>query len=226
LLGIGEDRVRENIRNLPKKNDYVLVFTGKKLATWFLRGVTPFIGEESALKREGNFNMDLVAEKQIRTPSVHFNIWTNRPEFATTSLGYKLYKVLDDKPIFFWRGRYADGWIGQEASLLVNENYGPLPILKLSSPAFALPNTVTIKKNGAFFARIDIAGTDELTVKLDPATPETATYQFEVAKTVAPVDIGLNADTRKLGLLIRLDRANNGVKSSQKNPTDNHSRMA
>ena len=212
LLGISEARMRENIRALPRRDDYVLVVTGRKLATWFLRGVTPYLSEESALKRSGNYNLELTAENEIRVPSVHFNIWTGKLERDTTSLGYKLYKVLDDKPMFFWRDRYADGWIGQQASLLINENYGASPELRLSSPNFALPNAVTITKNSQFFARLDITSTDEIKLKLDKPSSETATYNFAVAKTVAPVDIGFNADTRKLGVLVRLEPADNQAK--------------
>jgi hypothetical protein len=181
--------------------------------TWFLRGVTPFFNQDSALDRDKRLDLELVAGNEIKTPSVHFNIWTGNLEFSSTSLGYKLYKVRD-KAKFFWRGRYSDGWIGNDASLLINDNYAASPVLKLSSPNFGLPNSVTIKKNGAVFASIEITNTDELTVNLDPPSSEPSVYQFDVVKTVAPIDIGLNADTRKLGLLIRLEETGNKANSA------------
>jgi hypothetical protein len=206
LLGISEARMDANIGSLPKKNDFILVFTGRKLATWFLRGVTPFIYEESALTRLGTFDVEEVAANSIAMPAAYFNIWTGKPEIGLTRLGFRLYKVVSDGHKFFWRHRYADGWVGAKATLLIGATFGSRPILKLSSPNFVMPNRVTITKDGEPYKIIEITTTDEITLKLDESSAKPASYEFTVEKTVAPVDIGLNADTRQLGLLIGLEQ--------------------
>ena len=205
LLGISEAQMRGNLRAAPRKGDYVLVFTGRKVATWFLRGVAPYLSEGSELARSPNYTLTLTARKEIRVPSLQFNVWTGKLEYERSSLGYQLFEVMDD-PKFFWRGRYPDGWIGRKASLLVTKNYGSTPELRLSSPNFLQPNAVTITKNGQLFRRLEITSTDEITLKLDAPT-EDAIYEVEVTRTVAPAEINFNADTRKLGLLIRLSES-------------------
>lgn len=206
LLGISDARMDANIGSLPKKNDFVLVFTGRKLATWFLRGVTPFIYEESAFTHLGMFDIEEVAANSIAMPAAYFNIWTGKPEIGMTRLGFGLYKVVSDGHKFFWRHRYADGWVGAKATLLIGETFGSSPILKLSSPNFVMPNRVTITKDGEPYKVLEITTTDEITLKLDEPSKKPASYEFTVEKTVAPVDVGLNADTRQLGLLIGLEQ--------------------
>jgi hypothetical protein len=206
LLGISDARMNANIGSLPKKNDFVLVFTGRKVATWFLRGVTPFLYEESDIKRLGTFDVEEVAAKSIVLPAAYFNIWSGKPELGVTHLGFQLYKVVSDGHKFFWRHRYTDGWIGTNASLLIGKAFGNSPVLKLSSPNFVMPNRVTITKDGQPYRVITITSTDEITLKLDDPSMNPATYEFRVDRTVAPADIGLNSDTRQLGLLIALDQ--------------------
>jgi hypothetical protein len=205
LLGISDARMDANIDSLPKKNDFVLVFTGRKLATWFLRGVTPFIYEESAFTGLGTFDVEEVATNSIAMPAAYFNIWTGKPEIGLTRLGFRLYKVVSDGHKFFWRYRYADGWVGAKATLLISEAFGRSPILKLSSPSFVMPNRVTITKDGEPYRVLEIKTPDEIILKLDEPSAKLAKYEFTVDRTVAPADIGLNQDTRKLGILIGLE---------------------
>lgn len=205
LLGISDARMAANVASLPVKNDYVLVFTGRKIATWFLRGVTPFLHEESEFEKMGTYDFQIIAGNSISMPSIYFNIWTGKIEMMKSDLGFKLYKVMSTGAKFFWLQRYSDGWIGKDATLLINESFTTSPVLKLSSPNFAIPNSLTITKNGKPFKKIDFLNTDEVTLNLDMATSDTTTYQFSVGKIVTPASIGLNQDERKLGLLVRLE---------------------
>lgn len=127
-----------------KNGDYLLAFTGNKLATWFHRGVTPYFSKDSLLKTQNAYDMQLVAKDEIKSPALYINTWNYRPEIRQTSLGYKLYRVLEDEPKFLWSGRYPDGWMGTTASLLVNENFkGPVAI-RISAPYFAMPNKMVL----------------------------------------------------------------------------------
>ena len=151
LLNVTQSKLDENVSNLPKQGDYLLVITGNKLATWFLRGVTPYYSEDSILKMQGAYDLKLIADKQIKMPALYLHTWTNKLVIEDTSIGYKLYKAVSDGPKFIWRGRYPDGWIGNQASLQVNTIYHRPVVIKLSAPHFALPNKVTISKDGLFF---------------------------------------------------------------------------
>lgn len=209
LLNVSRPQLEENINNLPKRDDYLLTITGSKLATWFLRGVTPYYNEDSLLKMQGAYDMVLVAERQIKIPALYLHIWTNHLVAEETSVGYKLYKVVDEGPKFLWRGRYPDGWIGKEASLQVNTTYHQPVVIKLSAPNFALPNKVTIRKDGHLFKELELTGPDEKVLLLNGATQKPTVYQFGVQNAVVPKNIHLNKDTRELGLRITLETVSN-----------------
>jgi len=205
MLHVQQDQIDLNVNNLPKHGDYLLVITGSKLATWFLRGVTPYYSKDSILKTQGAYDMELVAEHRIETPALYFHIWTHQLVGEETYIGYKLYRVLEDEPKFLWRGRFPDGWIGRKASLQVNSTYHRSVIIKLSAPNFALPNKVIINKNDHPFKVLELTDTDEKVLKLSDDAQEPSLYEFEVQNAIIPENINLNNDTRELGLRITLD---------------------
>jgi hypothetical protein len=209
LLNVSRLQLDENIKNLPKQGDFLLVITGSKLATWSLRGVAPYYSVDSLLKTQGVYDMDLVAERQIKVPALYLHIWTNHLVAEETSIGYKLYKAIDNGPKFLWKGRYPDGWIGKEASLQVNTNYRRPVVIKLSVPNFALPNKVTISKDGHLFKELELTDTDERVLTLSDVAERPTTFQFEVQNAIVPKNIKLNKDTRELGLRITLGTVTN-----------------
>jgi hypothetical protein len=212
LLKVTRTMLDENMKALPKKGDYVLAFTGNKLATWFLRGVTPYYSEDSFLKKEGAYDMELVAGQQIVTPAIYPHVWTHLPAAGETSLGYKLYKVLEDKPKFFWKGRYPDGWVGSESSVMVNPSYGKPIVVKLSVPAYALPSTIRVSRDGNLLEMLTVSNTDEITLHLGEAPADSTVITFDVPKTVVPKKLNLNSDDRALGARLSLDPPGSSVK--------------
>ncbi|MBW8457611.1 MAG: hypothetical protein K0M58_04090 [Thiobacillus sp.] len=205
LLHVTQAQIDENVNNLPKRGDYLLVITGSKLATWFSRGVTPYYTKDSILKTQGMYNMELLAERSIETPALYIHVWTHNLAAEKTYIGYKLYRVLEDEPKFLWRGRYPDGWIGRRASLKVNNSYDRRVVIKLSAPSFALPNKVTISKDGNLFKVLELTDTSEKVLTLSDIPQESTSFQFEVQRAIVPKNIKLNKDARELGLRITLD---------------------
>jgi hypothetical protein len=204
LLEVTPEKLEENVRKIPRKGQYLLVFTGNKLATWFLRGVTPYFTEDSLLKLENVYDMELVAQKSIETPATYLHAWTHRMDSSSTYVGYKLYRVLTDKPRFLWRGRYPDGWVGFKSSLKIDSTYAKRMTLKMSVPPFTLPNRVRITRDGALFKEVEFKDTNEVTIDLGPAPADSTQLIFEVARAVSPKDIRMNKDDRKLGARIAL----------------------
>ncbi|WP_394789269.1 hypothetical protein [Rhodoferax sp.] len=204
LLQVTPSQMEANVNNMPRKGEYLLVFTGNKLATWFLRGVTPYYSEDSMLKLEHVYDMELVAEKSIQLPAVFLHEWTKKLDFGLSYVGFKLYRVLTDKPRFLWRGRYPDGWVGFKSSLKIDRTFGKPVMLKLSAPDFTLPNRVSITKDGVLLKVLEFNDPNQVTVDLGPPPADSTQLSFEVERAIAPKDIRLNKDSRKLGLLITL----------------------
>jgi len=207
LLQVTPSMLAGNIKNLPHKNDYVLTFTGKKIATWFLRGVSPYFSEDSVLKTQGIYDMQLVAEKRISAPAIYLNTWTNRLNIDDTYLGYKLYRILSDRPKFIWKGRYLDSWIGKETTLLIDPSYNQKTYIRLSVPNFNLPATIDIYKDGKFFKKVIFKNTNEKTLFLTDIPNNQVMFKFELDKTVIPKNIGIADDIREIGALINLCQA-------------------
>ncbi|KAI3598607.1 hypothetical protein D8I24_5553 [Cupriavidus necator H850] len=207
ILNISQNDIEKNIQSLPKKGDYLLVFTGNKLATWALRGVTPYYNQDSLLKAQHSYDMQLVDQDSITNPAIYINTWTNRPQAGNTFVGYKLYRILNDEPKFFWKGRYPDGWIGKTASLQINRQYDEPVQVRLSAPPFALPNRVVISKNGTPVEAIELTDTNETVLNLREQAVSQDVFDFSVERAVSPKSIKLNQDKRELSVRITLDSA-------------------
>lgn len=204
MLGVSTTDIDRNYANLPRDNDYVLVITGQKLATWFLRAVTPYYSLDSLLKTQHMYRMDLVAENTITVPAIYLNLWTFKLAATRTSIGYKLYRAHGDAPKYLWRGRYPDGWMGSTAELTLNPDFNTAASVRISTPKFVLPNHVDILKNGVPFKSIDLVNTDEVTVALPYQSGETVNYHVTVARTASPSKLRLSRDNRQLGIRISL----------------------
>lgn len=204
LLRITPQDLERNLGNVPKRGDLMLTFTGSKLGTWFLRGVTPFYMPDSFLKREGSYDMELVATRDIVTFSPFIHVWDDRPTAGSTWLGYKLYRIKDEKPKFLWSGRYPDGWIGEKATVTVNPNYRERLSFVVSAPPYVLPATVMVRRDGQLMKSVELKTTEEMPLDLGPAPATSTAITFEVSKTFVGRDIRLNRDDRKLGARIAL----------------------
>ncbi len=210
LLNITQAQIDSNIDNVPKRGDYLLVFTGNNLATWFSRGVTPYYSKDSILKMQGAYDMELLEEKNITFPAIYINTWTHLLDMENSYIGYKLYRTLDDWPEFLWKGRFPDGWAGNVSSLLINPTYQRPVIVKISAPEYILPQKVTIRKDGEFLKELTLINTDEIILNLsDKALLKPTRFQFDAEKTFIPKELNLYKDHRKLGLLINLDTSVN-----------------
>ena len=204
ILNVSQEDIAKNVDNMPKKGDYVLTFTGDKLATWFLRGVTPFYQPDTNLSVQAPYRMELVAQKEIYAPAIFINTWNWSPEARYTSLGYKLFRVMENEPRFLWQGHFLDGWIGRNASLQINGDFkGPVH-LKASAPDFTLPNKLTITKDGKVIESIEFTSPDEIDLVLPVDDKESNLFEFDVERVMSPASIGMKIDKRPLGIRLNL----------------------
>ncbi|MEN3110443.1 hypothetical protein ACFONG_10015 [Uliginosibacterium paludis] len=206
LLGVTKADLDGNYKNFPSKGDYVLAFTGRKVGTWFLRGVAPYYQEESLLKKWNSYEMELVSEKELSAPAFFFSLWDSSPKIEETSVGYKLYRILGEEPRQVWRGLYPDGWGGKEVSLKVNSSFDSDVVAKISVPDFGLPNTISIFKDGILFKELDFRNTDEKTVVLAMYGDREHEFRFVARSTVSPFELGMNKDRRDLGFMLSLSQ--------------------
>ncbi|MDQ7989770.1 MAG: hypothetical protein REI09_09085 [Candidatus Dactylopiibacterium sp.] len=209
LLKVTQADLKRNYDNFPRKNDFVLVFTGRKIGTWFLRGVTPYYSEDSILKRSGAYEMELVAENSKTALAFFISLWDNKPKYEQSSVGYKLYQAKEDQPRFVWHGLYPDGWVGKEASVSIKPSYASGVRARLSIPAFSLPGVVTIYRDGKVFRKVEFHSADETVVDLADYADRVHEFRFVVDKTVSPFSLELNKDKRQLGFRVALDQIPN-----------------
>lgn len=206
LLSISQEQLDNNVKSLPTKDDYLLVMTGDKLGTWFVRGVTPYFSKDSILKKYGAYDMKLVAEDKLFSPSAYLNIWTNKLYFGSTYFGYKLYRVLDNRPKIFWRNRYPDGWIGKTASITLFPEFGKHVLITVSTPNFNSPNRLNVTQDGVQIKSLALIEGKELSFEICNCGKKVPTIiKFFVEKTAVPRKLKINKDKRELGILIRAE---------------------
>lgn len=204
LLGVTKKDLADNFKNLPKKDDFLLVFTGEKLATWFLRGVTPYYTPDSILHKEDMYDMTLVDNHEFSKSAIFQHVWFNKLNFANTKLGYKIYRIDSNSYKYFWRNRYPDGWSTKDSELLLSSDYKKPVAIRLSAPSYNLPNKVTIYKNHNRLTTVDLTDSSEKTLLLDSMPTNFESYQFSVERTVSPLELKINKDKREIGVRLEL----------------------
>lgn len=206
LLHISQEQLDNNENALPGKDDYLLLMTGDKLATWFVRGVTPYFSDDSILKKYGAYDMIPIAENKLFNPSAFLNIWTNRIYFGSTYLGYKLYKVTSDRPKIIWKNRHPDGWIGKTASIKVFPEFGERVLVTVSTPSFNSPNRLIVTQDDVLVQNLALVEGKELSFEVNSSGEKIpTTLRFLVERTAVPKALKINKDKRELGVLIRVE---------------------
>ena len=202
LLQVTDKALAKNRKRVPTRGDYLVTFTGNKLATWMLRGVTPYTCGQSLLAGiQGDFDLELVVEESIAQKGFYRHIWTGLPTVGPTAIGYKMYRVLSEKPRFLWFDRYPDGWVGSKASIVINSPAPTRAMVRISAPPFTLPNHVQISCDGGPAIDVPFVDTNEVLLPIDCACPDgTSTITFLVDRVVAPRDLKINKDKRRLGI--------------------------
>ncbi len=206
LLHVTPEDIDANEVNMPRQNDYLLVMTGDKLATWFVRGVTPYYSPDSILHKEGAYDMELVAEDRIYTPTLFPHVWTTSVEARPTYLGYKLYRITGKEPNFFWRFKFPDGWMGKHATLRVYPEYADRFTVTVSTPDFLPTNRLIVRQEGKVVKELPMEAGQEYSFELTRDKAQVPNhFSFDVENTVVPKSIKINKDTREIGILIRID---------------------
>lgn len=206
LLGISQKQLDDNEMAFPRRGDYVLLMTGNKLANWSVRGATPYFSDESILKKLGAYDMELIAENRLFTPSIYLDIWTERPYIGSTYFGYKLYKIASDRPKIIWHDRHPDGWIGRAASLRVFPEFGRSALVTVSTPSFNSPNWLTVLQDDVVIQKLTLIEGREVSFEISTNIERIPTnLRFEVENVVVPKNLKINKDKRELGVLIRVE---------------------
>jgi len=198
--------LRKNEGNWPKKGEYVLDFTGDLLANWQVRGVAPWFSDGSDLRRDGGYDMTVVAHERLYFPALFRNVWTGWPNFAEVSVGYELYRVTEG-PRFTWLGRYPDGWMGHSARLTIYPEYVTRAKVYVSTSQYNPQNSVSVYRDDVLLGRSDLSPGKEWLLPLSAAAKDRPTiFRFEVARTFVPRNIHVyEGDTRQLGARIRIE---------------------
>lgn len=204
LLGVTKKDLDDNFKNLPKKDDFLLVFTGEKLATWFLRGVTPYYAPDSILHKEDMYDMTLIDSGEFDRSAIFQHVWFNNLELNNTKLGYNIYRIDSKGYKYFWRNRYPDGWSTKNSELLLSTDFKKPIIIRLSAPSYNLPNKVTVYKNYSKLTTVSLTDSSEKTLSLGSAPTEFESYQFSVERTVSPLELKINKDKRDIGVRLEL----------------------
>lgn len=195
--------IPEANERMPKKGDFVAVFTGNKSAFWNLRGVAPYINDRSILKDQG-YNLELIGKEEISSKELFYERFASTPVYKKTYLGYELYRVKDDS-IVIWDGRYIDNWIGRYARLKITDYDKNEINLKIDSLSYNLPNKIKIKDNGVTIFEINIENPGSFISKIElPKNHTSHNIDFEVEKVFIPKQVGINNDDRNLGVQLIL----------------------
>lgn len=204
LLALTDADLAANEKNYPKTDDYVIALTGDELATWHVRGVSPYYSEGSFLNRERSYEMQQIAESRVYFPAVFLNVWTLRPEFRNAYVGYEIYRVKQG-PRFLWFGRYPDGWIGRAARLVLYPERVRGAIAHISTSKHVPVNAVTVFRDDVLVERAVLKEGSEHSFRLTPSPGEAAVFRFEVERAFVPKSIGMGKDKRELGALVWLE---------------------
>jgi hypothetical protein len=187
----------------PKKGDFILVFTGEKLAYWHVRGVAPYYIPNKPLLLNRGFDLQLIAsDKKIN--KVFYLDDTKRLKFGDIYTGYQLFQV-NDVPHILWDGRYEDSWVGKKAKCNIypesikREFNFQLNVLKP-----CIPNKLEIFLNKRLIKTIEIVheGTQVISIQSDGVKGKSIEIEFNLEKTFIPKNLGINNDTRELGAMI------------------------
>lgn len=206
MLSITDADLANNEKHMPVKGDYVLVFTGDRLATWQVRGAAPIYSDGSFLQKDAAYEMTMVDERMAFHPVAFVNVWTFMPELRQSYLGFKMYKVTSG-PRFTWFGRYPDGWIGKEARLTLYPEYVRRALVHIRTSSVVPHNTVRLYREGALMeSAVLSAGSDRTFSLACCAAGKPTTFRLQVERTFVPRrTYFLNRDDRQLGALVRLE---------------------
>ena len=205
LLSVTDADLAANEAKYPKETDYVIAMTGDELATWQVRGVSPYYSEGSQLQRDGSYDMEQVAEGRAYFPAAFLNIWTLRPDVRQAYVGYQIYKVRIG-PRFVWLGRFPDGWIARSARLKLYPQHVSKALAHISTSPYTPGNNLRVFQDDVLVAEAVLSKGSEYSIALtSTARDGPTTFRFEVDQTFSPKRLGLSKDRRELGARLRLE---------------------
>lgn len=189
---------------LPRKGDFIVDIIGNKPAYWNLRGVAPYVSNESRLLEEG-FKLKLITEKITSDRQLYITS-SKKIVFGETFLGYRLYKVEEENSHFLlWEGRYPDRWIGEKSNLTIEGEEGSLLLnIKINSLDINSPNKIKVVENNNVLKEILVNEQGEISFDLPIEIDNAVQHKLEflVENTFVPKELNMNTDSRKLGVQV------------------------
>jgi hypothetical protein len=194
----------------PREKDFILILPAKGESSWILRGITPFANQQESEYQNLGMAMELRAEKERKWKYLNAAPPFRRLKFEEYRKGYRLYQVKDPSTLMPWKGRWMDGWIGEKARLSLYPGNSKEDLLFQGSVfSFALPNSLTIRREGRVLKKVELREPGNFSFGLElESSPGSPVVEIEITagKTFIPKELGLNPDQRILSVQISAKR--------------------
>ena len=201
-------RILDGTSRSPKKNDYILTFTGDRQSSWMLRGVSPFLNESGSIYRKRGLKLEDVASDTAAWKGISYDLpslWGlpsfGIPRIRTFSAGYSLYRIKDPVPFVTVKGEtWPDGWMGRH--LLVQATGGPVAVVFSSKwrPPSAPDAELIVSGLERPYSFSGPGGGQPVTL----CVPRGHTVSIEASRVFVPKLLHVNDDGRALSYQFKL----------------------
>ena len=204
-------RVPDKSIRLPRKNDYILTFTGNRQSARRLRGVSPFVNKKGSLCKRRGMELVKVATNEVNWKGFEISPFLNKmPTKHKYSAGYILYKVKNPLPKFWWEGRWSDNWISSKAKFsFLYRNQTTVFVFTGFVTKHTVPSFLTITQDNNIIKKVllDKAGPFSFTLEVSsPKSNSLVDIEVDAAKTFNPKILGLTNDDRNLSVQLQVQR--------------------
>lgn len=207
----GLTKIPDKSTRMPRKNDYILNFTGDRQSPWILRGSSPFLNEKESTCIAQGMQLEKIIEKEVSWKGLQLWYSSVLPKFKQYSAGYKLYKVKDPATVILWEGKWSDNWISNIAkcSFWVQKEKEKFFFTGVVTEHTIPSSLYLVQDNNNIIKRIilDKSGPFSFILEFSSAKKgEHVVLDLVTGKTFNPKTLGINNDERNLSIQIAIQR--------------------